>query len=137
MNDSEEALFCNDAFYQAFLSRDISAMNNTWAKNAALLCIHPGGQALTGREDVITSWQNIIAHNTCPRIMHKVDQITLYEGMVLITCYEWDERQPDHFLLATNGFVREEGRYRMVFHQAGPTPIGPVETDTEVEKPVH
>lgn len=137
MRNSEEAQFCNEAFYQAFLSRNINAMNQVWAKNTALLCIHPGGQALTGRHDVITSWQNILAHNTCPRIIHKVDQVVLYEHMVLVTCYEWDERQPDNLLLATNGFTKEEGQYRMVFHQAGPTPIGPLERDHQTEQARH
>ncbi len=137
MKNNEQAQFCNDAFYQAFLDRDISAMNSVWAKNATLLCIHPGGQALSGRYDVITSWQNILSHQTCPRIIHKVDQIVAYGNMVLITCYEWDERQPQNLLLATNGFIKEDNQYRMVFHQAGATDIGPLEQDEDPEQAMH
>lgn len=137
MKDSEEARFCNDAFYQAFLDRNINAMNNVWAKNTPLLCIHPGGHTLTGRRDVITSWQNILAHHNCPRIIHKVDKVVSYANLVMVACYEWDERQPDNLLLATNGFSREDGLYRMVFHQAGPTTIGPVERYEKPDKAVH
>ena len=137
MKNSQEAQFCNDAFYQAFLERNINAMNNVWAKNTPLLCLHPGGHALTGRQDVITSWQNILSHHTCPRIIHKVDKVVSYENMVLVTCYEWDERQPDNLLLATNGFSREDGEFKLVFHQAGPTNIGPIERDEKPEEPRH
>lgn len=137
MNKHEEALFCNEAFYQAFLGRDIPAMNQVWAKDTPILCIHPGGQALCGRDQVITSWQQILAHVTCPRIIHKVDKVVSYDALVLVTCYEWDERRPDNLLLATNGFSREGERYKMVFHQAGPTPIGPLERDIETTQPMH
>ena len=137
MKSTEEALFCNDAFYQAFLSRDVSGMQRVWAEKAQLLCIHPGGEAITGRKDVITSWQAILSHKTCPRILHKVDQVIQHDDIVLVTCYEWAEQHPENLLLATNGFVWEAGRYQMVFHQAGPTPIGPLEEDDEPIKPVH
>lgn len=137
MSNHDEALFCNDAFYQAFLGRDMPAMNKVWARDFTILCIHPGGQALSGRHEVITSWQRILAHATCPRIIHKVDKVVSYDDLVLITCYEWDERRPDNLLLATNGFSREGDRYKMVFHQAGPTPIGPLERDVQTTKPLH
>lgn len=136
MNNRQEVLFCNDAFYQAFLSRDIVGMGQVWAEDMPLLCIHPGGLTLSGRERIIASWRSILNHKTCPRIIHKTEQVFNYNGMVLVTCYEWDEQQPQNILLATNGFVREQHRYRMVFHQAGPTPLGPLAVDHE-PPPVH
>ncbi len=137
MNSNQEVLFCNDAFYQAFLNRDITVMEQVWADELPLLCIHPGGLTLSGRDRIIASWRGILGHNACPRISHKTDQVFKYKGMVLVTCYEWDERQPENILLATNGFVKEQNRYRMVFHQAGPTPLSPLDLDPDPAQPVH
>lgn len=137
MKEDQEVLFCNDAFYQAFLSRDINSMSQVWAKHAPVLCIHPGGDALSERDEVLSSWRSILNHRTCPRILHQNVQLFRYDGVVLATCYEWDERQPDNVLLATNGFVREGGHYRMVLHQAGPSPAAPVETDDDPSQAMH
>ena len=137
MKNDQEVLFCNDAFYQAFMDRDEQSMAKVWSNHAQLLCIHPGGAALTGRDHVIASWRNILRHNNCPRINHKVDQIIHHGTLALVTCYEWDDRQSANFLLATNGFVWEENCYRMVFHQAGPTPIGPIDKDEIPQAPLH
>jgi hypothetical protein len=137
MKNDQEVLFCNDAFYQAFMDRDEKTMANVWSESAQLLCIHPGGAALRGREHVMASWQDILRHDNCPRIIHRLDQLIRYDALALVTCYEWDERQPSNFLLATNGFVWEENGYRMVFHQAGPTPIGPLDNDEEPTPPIH
>ena len=42
MRDEAEVLFANDAFYNAFISRDIVALETVWATNAQVVCIHPG-----------------------------------------------------------------------------------------------
>ena len=43
-----------------------------------------------------------------------------------VTCFE---AFPEGFLIATNLFVREEGEWRLVHHQAGPTRDQPAEED--------
>lgn len=120
INDDEAVKFCNDAFYQAFLDKDFPAMEQIWAVHAPLLCIHPGGPALTRREEVMGSWRYILNHQSAQAIGHSNNEVIRYGDFVLLTCYEWDERQPENRLLATNGFVKEDGRYRMVTHQSGP-----------------
>ena len=141
MSNDEALLFCNDAFYQAFLDKDYPAMEKVWAAHAPLLCIHPGSSPLHLRSEVMESWRQILQHESAQPIVYSVNTLVHYEGISLITCYEWDERQPANRLLATNGFVKEDGEYRMVMHQAGPT-AGPVsqsrpQTDKPQQHAVH
>ena len=46
MSDREQVLAANAAFYRAFAERDSAAMENLWSRTDALLCVHPGWQAL-------------------------------------------------------------------------------------------
>lgn len=131
-NDDDEVRFCNDAFYRAFLDKDFAAMEQVWAARAPLLCIHPGGPTLTQREEVMGSWRYILGHQSTQAIMHSCDEVLRYGDFVLLTCYEWDERQPENRLLATNGFVKEDGHYRMVTHQSGP--VSPLMSETQAQK---
>ena len=48
-----------DAFYRAFEKVDLEAMMSTWADQEDIVCIHPGGDRLTGRIDVQASWRSI------------------------------------------------------------------------------
>ena len=71
MRDEAEVLFANDAFYNAFISRDIVALETVWATNAQVVCIHPGWPPLYGREAVMRSWTDIsvsYTHLTLPTI---------------------------------------------------------------------
>ena len=52
MQETAKLLFANDAFYNAFSSRDAAAMEQVWASQSPVTCIHPGWQALTSRAEV-------------------------------------------------------------------------------------
>ncbi|HBD11675.1 MAG TPA: DUF4440 domain-containing protein [Porticoccaceae bacterium] len=136
MKNHEEILFCNDAFYQAFWGRDMKVMRDVWASINPVACIHPGSSPLTELRIILASWRSIFQNPNCPRIVHQTDEVLFYGDVALVTCYEWDERQPENVLLATNGFARESGTYRMVFHQAGASPAPP-ERPTESRPPMH
>lgn len=118
----EEALlhFVNDAFYQAFRERSLGAMEALWAQRLPLVCAHPGARPLYERAEILESWQQILGNPHCPVLECRVERVSQYGELGLITCYEWSRAQPEACLLATNGFVREDGQYRMVWHQAGP-----------------
>lgn len=53
------AVEAEDAFYEAFAQQDVGAMMQVWAEDRSIFCIHPGGQLLTGREEVEESWKQI------------------------------------------------------------------------------
>ncbi|MBI1245115.1 MAG: DUF4440 domain-containing protein [Alphaproteobacteria bacterium] len=111
-------LFANEAFYQAFADRDFAAMGALWAESAACVCIHPGWPALSGRKDVLASWQRILQGDT-PAIDCHLAEVHFAGETAFVVCYEVVGRD---WLVATNAFVREQGRWRLMFHQAGPTP---------------
>ena len=46
MSETAAVLFANDAFYLAFATRDLSAMEALWAKACPVACIHLGDSVL-------------------------------------------------------------------------------------------
>ena len=117
----DEALAANEAFYRAFDEGDREAMRRLWAERAPVVCVHPGGAAIIGREAVLASWDAILGAPTRPAIVCLSPQALCHEGFALVSCVE---RLAGGLLVATNGFTPEDGRWRMVFHQAGPAPAG-------------
>jgi hypothetical protein len=112
-------LFTNEAFYIAFAGRDLAAMDELWAKRSAVTCIHPGWLPLAGRVAVMESWQAILSSPSSPAIACWNASAHLLGEVAYVLCHE----QLEHgYLAATNVFVREEGAWRMVHHQAGASP---------------
>ena len=116
MRDEEQVLAANATFYAAFAAKDPKAMEAVWARRAPLACIHPGWQALRGREAVLASWRSILSGPGAPPITCSgaVAQVVGDTAFVLCT-----ERIPAAQLAATNVFVREDGAWRLVHHHAG------------------
>jgi ketosteroid isomerase-like protein len=112
-------LDANARFYRAFSEGDYAAMAELWAARAPIACFHPGMSALIGREVVLDSWQQILreASGLVMRCDHA--RVQLLGEVALVLCYEGNAEQAAH-LAATNAFVLEDGRWRMVHHHAGP-----------------
>lgn len=124
MSQHAAVLFANEAFYLAFRTRDAGAMEAAWASRASISCIHPGWQAVIGREAVLESWRRILGGSGAPAIRPRAAKATLAGEAGIVICYEEIEGN-DSLLVATNLFVREEGVWKLVHHQAGPTPLRP------------
>ncbi len=135
MRDEARLRFANDAFYQAFRERSLEAMEHLWARRLPLLCAHPGARPLYERAAILESWQQILGNPHCPVLEYRVERVLQHGELTLITGYEWSRAQPDATLLATNGFAREDGHYRMVLHQAGP--VRAVVMVAEPPPPIH
>lgn len=118
MAQHEAVLFANDAFYLAFQGRDVDGMNNIWAEDAAVSCIHPGWHALHDRDEIMESWESILANDSSPDIRCRDARAAVYGGTATVICFE--EIGGD-YLIATNVFHQEKGRWRLVHHQAAPT----------------
>ena len=117
--DEIEVLDANSAFYAAFAARDAAALEDLWARQAPVACIHPGWNALRGREAVLASWRSILGGDA-PRVRCAAATAhVMGQGQVaFVVC---QERLPSATsLLATNVFVREGGRWRICHHHAGP-----------------
>lgn len=119
MPDPIPVLFANEAFYVAFAARDLQAMSEIWSRTDLVTCIHPGASTLQGRDQVIQSWRVILSNPASPQIVCRNPSAHLHGDIAYVLC--WEQIQ-EAFLIATNIFIREEGRWRMVHHQASPAP---------------
>lgn len=115
--DETEVLSKNRAFYAAFAQRDLMRMDDLWARNAAVACVHPGWQPIRGRPQVMASWRAILAQDNSPRVACEGATASIFGETAVVLC---EELLDDGRLVATNLFVREEGEWRLCHHQAGP-----------------
>jgi ketosteroid isomerase-like protein len=113
-------LAANEAFYDAFRREDPTAMNEIWAVHAPVACIHPGWHALSGRDRVMASWRAIM-ENGAPPIRCVAPRVQRLGDTALVIC---EEHVQGDRLIATNVFVHEDGRWRIVHHHAGPIADG-------------
>ena len=118
MSDAEPVLFANEAFYYAFAGGDAAAMDEVWARDVPVTCIHPGWNVLAGRDAVMESWRSILGSDRRPAIRSQGASAFLHGDVAFVTCYEIFGQG---YLAATNVFVREGGAWKIVHHHAGPT----------------
>lgn len=110
----DELLRANREFYRAFSSGDFVAMDRVWADHCELLCVHPGWDVLRGRERVMASWRGILRRPLPVRARNEI--VELLGDVAVVACIEV---LPEAELAATNVFVLEQGRWRMLHHHAG------------------
>jgi len=115
MPDERDVLAANQAFYDAFAARDLTAMDALWARRAPVTCVHPGWQALRGRDAVLASWHGILHGPNPPAIRCADATAHLLGDAAVVVC---TERLPGVELVATNVFVREDGTWRLAQHHA-------------------
>ena len=128
MDESQAVLFANEAFYYAFSERDLEAMEELWSREVAVTCIHPGWGLLEGRDEVMRSWLAILANPEAPAVICRAARAFVRGDIAYVVCFE--EIDGNH-LIATNLFAREEGRWRLIHHQAGPTGDAPPDEDID------
>ncbi len=116
MSDESEVLAANGAFYAAFASGDAEALEAVWARAAPVACCHPGWEPLIGRARVMASFQAIL-RNGAPPVRCADASAHVIGDAAYVVCVE---TVAGARLAATNLFVREAGRFRLVHHQAGP-----------------
>jgi ketosteroid isomerase-like protein len=126
MTDEDAVLEANARFYDAFLKRDADAMDALWARTLPVACIHPGWSALRGRARVLASWRGILGNPEAPKLRCVGPSVHLLGESAFVICYEEIDGGR---LLATNVFAREDGEWKMVHHQAGPTSRGEAESE--------
>ncbi|HWO12181.1 MAG TPA: nuclear transport factor 2 family protein [Polyangiaceae bacterium] len=120
----EEALVleANQEFYRAFSRGDFAAMSELWAKAASVACLHPGARLLCGRHAVLSSFRELLAAAPAWKMVSRDARVHWLGQCAFVTCLEANGEQPAH-LAATNIFVLEDGRWRMVHHHAGPLSV--------------
>ncbi|MBX3705826.1 MAG: nuclear transport factor 2 family protein [Pseudomonadales bacterium] len=115
--DLTRAEFANEAFYLAFESKDFAAMDHLWSESREVICIHPGWPALIGRAAVMQSWKSILGNPAQGAVsFYDAEARPLGTGVCAVVCYELAGNAT---LIATNVFVEENERLRLVLHQSG------------------
>jgi len=122
--------FANDAFYEAFAAASLEAMDAVWAEQPNVFCIHPGWPPITNRAEVMASWQEILSNAGPIPVSGVAPKSTIFGDIGLVCCYE---RFANQHLVASNLFIRADGRWRMIHHHAGP--LARVPDEAKVEDP--
>ena len=104
-------------------------MDDVWAHDANVGCIHPGWSLLSGRDSVMSSWRAILGNQGGP-IAFSEPSVRFAGRLALVVCRE---HIGEHILLATNVFAREDGKWSMVHHHAAPV-MSADEVDEEDEE---
>ncbi|MBO6561428.1 MAG: nuclear transport factor 2 family protein [Nisaea sp.] len=113
-----DVLIRNEAFYNAFTTRDLAAMEALWAGEMHVSCIHPGATPIFGRDAVMESWAQILSGPVRTSLQCLEPKVHfLSEELALVVCYE---RIGGETLTATNIFALESSDWVLVHHQAGP-----------------
>jgi ketosteroid isomerase-like protein len=115
-------LEANHEFYRAFSRGDYAAMSELWAQQAPVACLHPGARLLSGRAAVLASFRELLAAAPAWKMVSRDATVHLFPPSAFVTCLEANGDQPAH-LAATNIFLLEDGRWRMVHHHAGPLSV--------------
>ncbi|MBH69605.1 MAG: DUF4440 domain-containing protein [Rhodospirillaceae bacterium] len=119
MSDTEAVLFANEAFYNAFRTKDFDALQAIWSSDEKIACIHPGWLPIYGRDAVMKSWKNILTGPNSPDIFcHGAAAHFLSDTAYFVTCFE---NLAGGTMSATNIFLKEGGSWRIVHHHASPT----------------
>lgn len=118
MNDKKEAaIAANNAFYSAFNESNMEAMEALWSDSHEVSVVHPGWELLTGRGEVLMSWRQILKNSTLNHIHCDNTWVNIIDNVATVTCIEHLDEVD---LVATNLFVLEEDKWKMVHHHAGP-----------------
>jgi len=115
----------NQQFYRAFESLDIKQMDQVWAQEERVYCVHPGWDLRAGWPAVRDSWVQIFNHALSMRFMITDIKVNVCGDHAWVTCMEnitsmMDGEPQRSRVLATNIFQRQGEKWRLVHHHGSP-----------------
>lgn len=116
------------AFYRAFERHDLDAMMSVWADEASVVCVHPGGPMLIGREAVRASWEQILAGSGTLSFVVQEVRREARDGLAVHVVQEHirsGDEPAGPPVLATNVYRLTDRGWRMILHHASPSPRPP------------
>lgn len=133
---AEEA---ESAFYSAFQNGDLNAMAAIWANSDSVVCVHPHAPQLTGYEQVMQSWRDILSNTDGFRIsvemLHQHSDGQLAVRFVNETLIDENSRAQPVTILATNAYRKTDAGWRMVLHHASPAPSPSDQQQEQTDEP--
>jgi ketosteroid isomerase-like protein len=126
-SDEQEVLAANSAFYQALQSLDLEQMEPVWLHEDWVRCLHPGWDLIVGWEEVKESWATIFRSTARMQISIRRAMVQVLGDAAWVSCLEnMTASYLDGFssvvIEATNVFIRQQGRWRMVHRHTSPVP---------------
>jgi ketosteroid isomerase-like protein len=126
--DRQQVEEANLAFYRALEANSVERMEKVWAHDAWVRCVHPGWDMIVGWGRVRDSWERIFESGQKMRVSPSDVWIQTSGDVAWVTCTEnitvFDEQSFESAqAVATNIFVRREGRWLMSLHHASPIPM--------------
>jgi hypothetical protein len=117
----------NAEFYRAIESSSIERMEQVWAHEDWVRCVHPGWDLISGWNHVRESWIRIFEGGQKMRISPSEVMIGHLGELAWVTCNEnitvFAEDSFDSVqAVATNLYMRAGDSWRMVHHHASPVP---------------
>lgn len=113
------------AFYRAFETNDLDTMMAVWDVENDIVCIHPMGPALIGRDAVIESWREMLSGGVSMRFSLEMVQIFASENLSIHLLNEHIDIANGNRvapMAATNIYRLGAHGWRMVSHHASPNP---------------
>lgn len=129
------------AFYEAIERADLDAMMGVWADDEDIICIHPGGERLTGMPHVRESWRQIFSRGQT--LQFRLHHQQMLNGMTLAvhSVYEQisvaGQSRGASPVIATNIYMRTGNGWRMVVHHASPAPVRAEPSNASSPKTLH
>lgn len=125
LSDKETVLASNEAFYNAFSKRDITAMSLLWWQGTSSLCIHPGGRVLIGWEMIRASWESIFQNTDFLEIELEIIKIEIDQALAYVVVGETvlqssRGRKLKAQSMATNIFQKMAQKWYLVNHHGSP-----------------
>ena len=124
----KSAFLAEQAFYLAFVRKDVTLMQKIWANTTSTYCLHPAQQPLIGTTAIMSSWQKIFSNiqTTQLKIEHQnigsdknlaIHRVTEHLSMKI------DENtQQQATIHAINVFQYIGDSWHMISHHAAPAP---------------
>jgi ketosteroid isomerase-like protein len=134
MQTPEQALRdANRRYYAAFESLNLSQMEEVWAHEDWIECVHPGWDLLIGWEEVRESWVRIFSNTRRVKIALGAVLVHVEGDVGWVACTEkvtsaYSDGIDEALTQATNIFVLRNGTWQIVAHHASPLPAGPKAT---------
>jgi hypothetical protein len=129
-----------EAFYDAFATGNMAAMEEVWENADDVECIHPMGARLVGHA-VLESWKNMF-EQAGPVAFHLTDRREHQDGGLAIHVvtenihFQDDTTKPLRFL-TTNVYRRHDDRWRMILRHSSPAPMDSSQEHEPASHSVH
>ena len=122
-----------EAFYSALAHADLAGVMSLWADDEEVICIHPGGQRLTGLHAVRQSFEEILSSGP---VSIRIRDVQVFESATLAVHNLVEQiavtgsRGTDLVnVLTTNIYVKSSAGWQLLVHHAAP--------GHEAERPTH